>query len=113
MVTPRGKAEVAAAAAAKDAEGAPLIDEATRIKGTPEQEAAYERALDTKYRADLLGVELPPVAPPGYVISERVEPSKPTFWTLLFRSERVPHRRTGRWAAESQQAIDGVARLSI
>lgn len=92
MVTPRGKAaaeaEAAAAAAKKDASAAeePLIDEATRIKGTPEEEAAYERALDTKYRADLLGVDLPPVAPPGYVITERVEPSKPTFWSLLFKS---------------------------
>ena len=82
MVTPRAAAAAAAAKAAESGDAAP-----DRIKGTPEEEEAYEEALEKAYRADLLGIELPPVAPPGHILVPVVEPTKVTFWTLLFRCD--------------------------
>jgi hypothetical protein len=72
--------------------GSPAAGEAAppeRIKGTPEEEEAYERAMDVAYRADLLGVEHAPVCPPGHVLVQTEEkPGQITFWHALFRSEK-------------------------
>jgi len=57
----------------------------TRTKGSAEEEAEYESKRDRAYRAELLGVDVPPVAPPGHVLVQDVKEDKVTFWKLLMR----------------------------
>lgn len=52
---------------------------------SPEEQAKYEQQLDDAHKAQLIGLELPPVAPPGFVMQPVVEKPKITFWTLLFK----------------------------
>jgi hypothetical protein len=63
-------------------------DASAAPSGSAEENEEYQRKLDTAYKADLLGIELPPVAPPGHHLQPVIEKPKVTFWTLLFRSDR-------------------------
>lgn len=56
------------------------------------EQEAYERKLDDAYKAEMLGLDLPPVAPPGHHLQPVIEKPKVTFWTLLFR--RAENRST-------------------
>ena len=51
--------------------------------GSTAENDEYERKLDTAYKAELLGIDLPPVVPPGHVLRPIVEPPKLTFWHAL------------------------------
>lgn len=57
----------------------------TTPRHSAEEEEEYERKLDVAHRAQFLGLDLPPIAPPGHKLQIVKEEQKPTYWTLLFR----------------------------
>jgi len=54
-------------------------------QATAEERAEYEQRKAAKDRADRLGLDLPPVPPPGHRLVPVIETPKLTFWTLLFK----------------------------
>jgi hypothetical protein len=95
VVTPKGAAAAVASAKAKLQPPLTRVEQMSaqldqnRTKGTPEEEAEYESKRERAYRAELLGVDVPPIAPPGHVLVQDVEPEKLTFWKALFRSDSL------------------------